>query len=268
MCKKVYCLLIVCFLLFLAQSTVYALDFTFDTDNQGWRSGRIGYNGGSYERLYPGVPADWKAELAGHQGVIYQDGTTNPEGRPYALGIWQDKAFMGLLNGKTLVADVYSTGNWRTWVGEQVFARWYISELLYIDQDGHPYYNMWVSKAAVGIDMNALKGWGTFSIEMKETNFFKWPNYNLPGTFDEVLKNYDTIGLSLFSDTDNLECLNGGDCTWGPEKTLLHYGAYATEGTATWALDNVRAVPEPSTLILLGGAGLIVLRLRRHLLRN
>jgi len=214
--------------------------------------------------MHKGWPADWRDELAGHQGVIYQDGTTNPEGRPYSIAA---EIHGPSLSGKTLVTDIYSSGNWQMLSGEPAFVRWYLADLVYEDERGNYWYNMWVARDLAALDLNSFTGWTTYPIELKEENFFKWPNYSVPGTFDDVLRNYDYIGLSIVS-TDQIDCLNGGPCTWSEDYQLLHYGAYATEGTATWALDNVRAVPEPSTLILLGGAGLIVLRLRRHLLRN
>ncbi|NPA49490.1 MAG: PEP-CTERM sorting domain-containing protein, partial [Thermodesulfobacteria bacterium] len=262
----VYCLLIVCFLLFLALSTVYALDFTFDTDNQGWEGINVGKYGGAREGWGDYYPASWTAELAGKNGVIYQTGNDQPEDRPLWMGYRGDTAFLGDLTGKTLVFDVYSSGNWRTLAGDPPMLRFYIGNRF---DDGT--WNSWAAYSTVSVDLNSFTGWRTFSIELKEENFFKWPNWQRSpdDTFADVLRNYDQIGFNLASNTDDINCFNGGDCTWSDDNRLLHYGAIAAEGQeATWALDNVRAVPEPSTLILLGGAGLIVLRLRRHLLRN
>jgi len=257
-------ILLVAAVLFGLVSAVEAFSYTFDANNEGWSQTHIGYDGRTYEAWYPIVPADWMDELDGHQGVIYQTSTTDPEGRAFWMGARFDDqtAFLGDLTGKTLVADVYSTGNWRTLGSEEVVNRWVIADLVYVDSAG-PHFNMWVSKAPVSVDMNSFTGWETFSIELKEENFFKWPNGAVDGTFADVLKNYDQIGLNLTSKTDDLDCYNGGSCTWGDDYTLLHYGAYAVNGTATWALDNVRPVPEPSTFLLIGG-GLVLFFLGRR----
>jgi len=248
-------------LLVLLCSKSFALDFTFDANNEGWKATRIGYYGNFYEVMPDGWPARWKTSLAGRQGVIYQDGTADPEARPYAMAVGVNGPF---LSGKTLVTDIYSSGNWQTLSGEAPYVRWYVADLIYTDDQGRNWYNMWVATTPVALDLNSFQGWTTYSIELKEENFFKWPNYSVPGTFQEVLQNYDYIGLSIVS-TDQIDCLNGGPCTWSNDYQLLHYGAYAKEGTATWALDNVKALPEPGTLIMVGLGLLTVGMFKRKL---
>lgn len=253
------------YVLFLAGSTqALAGPYTFDSDNQAWQATTVGYNGINYERLYPNTPANWTGAfgVGFPDGSIYQSSNgTAMESRPYWMGTrWITPATaLGDLTGKTLQAYVRSTANWTGGVPtDTVYLRWTIATEY---GDGST-SNMWVSKSAVSINLNdvafgagADTDWVLQSISMIESNFFKWPNGSAPGAFADVLLNYTSFGLQISPTafgSDALNNFNGSSGTWGSGYTLLHYGATAKSGNATWGVDGFQTVPEPSTALLLG----------------
>lgn len=254
-------LLIIMMLAFggMAEATIY----TFDSDNQGWEQARVGEGGGTYETLLPNTPADWTDNygVGSPEGSIYQS-SNDWEGRAYWLGIKDITADMTLgdLTGQRLQTYVRSTGNWIGRVAtDTVYARWTISA-----KDSDNNYNMWVSKAAYSIDLNAMtfgagtdSDWIFESINMVEDNFLQWPNSSNGGDFSDALIDYTSFGLTILPTdfSDDLSNFNGYAGTWGAGGTLLHYGATGSAGeTATWGIDGFVAapVPEPSTFLLLG----------------
>lgn len=258
--------------------TAQATPYTFDINNQGWLQSRIG---GSPETLLSNTPADW----TGSYGVGFPDGSiyqssngTSWNNRPYGMVIdgITPAGTLGDLTDTYLQAYIRSTANWQGRVPTDiVYARWVVTQ-----QVTPSTYNMWVSKANVSIDLNeAAFGtgldtqWIFKSIEMKESNFFKWPNASAPGTFSQALKNYTSFGIAILpsaAGSDALNNWNGQAGTFGPGNTLLHFGATATSGTATWGIDGFTAtpIPEPAffqmgVLASFGGIGLLRLRRRR-----
>jgi len=251
--------------------------YNFDSDEQGWNQATVGYNGGTYETLYPNVDADWTSSygVGSPDGSIYQSATTNWEGRAYWMGtdLTSAAASLGDLTGMSLQASVRSTANWKGRVAtDTVYARWTIASQVGPSST----WNMWVSKAAYSIDLNAAEfgsgtdsDWRLKTIEMKAENFLPWWS-TASMTFEEVLEQYTSVGLSILptaAGSDAASNWNGASGTWGNGYTLLHYGAVATDGTATWGVDNVAAVPEPLSMLLFGGSvlGGLVIRRRRKL---
>ena len=256
----------------------FAGAYTFDADNQGWQQSTVGYGGLAYETLLANQPADWTDAygVGSPEGSIYQT-VTGWEDRAYWLGTKDINATssLGDLTGKMLETYVRSTGDWTGRVDtDTVYARWTISA-----QDTNGLYNMWVSKADYSIDLNATafgsgtdSDWLFESIEMLEGNFFQWPNSTNSGSFSDVLADYTSFSLSILPTalgSDDLSNFNGDPTgTWGSDYTLLHYGATGMNGgSATWGVDNfdTAPVPEPATILLLGGglAGLAFYRRKR-----
>ncbi|MEA2107911.1 MAG: PEP-CTERM sorting domain-containing protein [Pseudomonadota bacterium] len=234
-----------------------ATPFTYDTDNQGWQQSYIGRPSGStYDTLYPRQAADWTDTEGNPAGSIFQtaDGINQ---RAYWLGYIEDNS-LGDLTGMRLQTDIRSTNNWQTIANGasgddgNVYARWVIAND--VSTGTETSYNMFISNRAASIDVNQLNGWETHSVALEESNFLRWPNYDADTqTFADLLSDYDSIGLYLFSGTDTISNIDGGTGTWDNNR-LLHYGAYNDSGTATWGLDNFQAapVPEPATILLLG----------------
>ncbi len=232
--------------------------FTFDTDNQGWLMTYVGIPGAlAYETLYTNGPADHTTTEGLPPGSIFQQVTSDINQRAYWLGyISASPQFLGDLSDASLVSDVYSTANWQTLANGasgddgNVYARWVISKSC---TDGT--YDMFISNRAASIDLNSFTGWQNFSVILALSNFFRWPNAicgNL--SFEEVLLDYDQVGLYVFSGTDDILNINGGTGTWGTvdgKSRLMHYGAFATSGDGVWGVDNLWAegnsVPVEST---------------------
>ena len=226
-----------------------ATPFTYENNNQEWLQTYVGRpsSGSTYEILYSNTAADWTNSEGNLPGSIYQTATGINE-RAYWLGYITDNS-LGDLSGMQLQTDIRSTNNWQTIAGGNVYARWVIANEVGTD------YNMFISKSFASIDANSLNGWETHSVVMEESNFLRWPNSDAnTQTFAELLSDYDSIGLYLFSGTDTISNINGGTGTWENSR-LLHYGAYSNDSNdATWGLDNFQAapVPEPSTILLMG----------------
>ncbi len=225
--------------------------FTFDTDNEGWLQTWIGRpDGTGYDRLYDNVPADFAAGEGQPPGCIMQTVGTDLDQRAYWMGYLGTPAFLGDLHGMWLMMDFYSTGGWRTIAdgagGDDgnVYARWVIA----VD-DGNGNYDMFVSRRAASVDLNAFTGWTTAAVQLEESNFFRWPNY-VWGQYDfsGVLSNYTQVGVYVFSGTDQQSDIDGSSGTWvvlDGVYRLQHYGAYAPGGSASWGLDNLVAVENP-----------------------
>jgi len=263
--------IIVSFFLLALSTSASALPYSYDTGNEGWQQAYVGRPAGGpgYDTLFSNTPADWRATGGHSDGNIYQ-AANGINQRAYWMGYMGDN-HLGDVTGMQLQTDIYSTNNWKTIADGRygddgnVYARWVIA-----NEVNSGLYNMYVSTAAQSVDINNLAGWETHSIEMLEENFLRWPNSDA-GTqnFNELLTDYDSIGLYLFSGTDVISNINGGSGTWGDSSRLLHYGAYSRDGEeAIWALDNFKAepVPEPATFLLFGVgiAGLAGLRLKKQ----
>jgi len=254
--------------------SAFALPYTFDTGNEGWQQSYVGRpSGGSgYDTLFPSTPAAWRATNGNPAGNIYQTANETDQ-RAYWMGNMSDNA-LGNLTGMRLQTDIFSTNNWQTLANGSygddgnVYARWVIANNIGdTDNDGFDEYNMFISKQSASININLLQGWETHSVLLEEDNFLRWPNYAAnTQDFSDVLADYTSIGLYLFSGTDTISNINGGTGTWANNQ-LLHYGAFSNNGDeAMWALDNFQAeqVPEPATLLLFGAglAGFAVRRIR------
>ncbi len=222
--------------------------FYFNSDNEGWQMDYVGMpSGATYETLYPVEPALWSSTLGDPIGSVYQTVGTDRDQRAYWLGFVGDHGFMGDINGQMLQCNVYSTGNWTTisrdngGAGDDdgnVYARWVIAR----ESDAGGAWAMYISNRNVSLDMNSFSGWTTFAVDVNDMDFTRWPNSPDPGpSFMDVMADYDQIGLYLFSGTDDMNDVNGSGTTWFNDagtSRLQHYGASATSGDATWAIDN------------------------------
>lgn len=227
--------------------------YTYDSDNQGWLQTYVGRPAGGpgYDTLYANTAADWRSNSGNPDGNIYQvsGGATQ---RAYWMGFSGDNS-LGNLAGKYLQTDIFSTNNWRTLANGtygddgNVYARWVIANQVATG------WNMFISDRNASINVNTLNGWETHSVDLVAANFIRWPNFDAgTQTFDQLLTDYDSIGLYLFSGTDTISNINGGAGTWNASYQLLHYGAYSSDNNrAMWALDNFKAVPEPQTFALM-----------------
>ncbi len=225
--------------------------FYFDNDNEGWQMAYFGYPpGGTYDTLYPNEPALWSSILGDPAGCIYQTVADDLDQRAYWMGFIGDHGFMGDINGQTLQCNVYSTGNWTTVSGlnggvggddGNVYARWVISR----ESDGGGAWAMYISNQSTCLDMNSFTGWEIFAVDVSESNFSRWPNSPDPTqSFEDVMSDYDQIGLYMFSGTDDMADVSGAGTSWGLYDgiyRLQHYGASSTGGEATWAVDNPTA---------------------------
>lgn len=264
-------------LLTIAATGDASLVHTFDANAEGWEQSTVGYGSGWYEQLLPNTSADWTGSYGAGQpkGSIHQDATTAWEGRAYWMGIRGVTAALSLgdLTGKILSAHLRSTANWVGRVStDTVYLRWTIGTETNVN--GGETVNLWASKAVFSVDLNdAVFGSGTdddwvyVTIEMDEDRFFKWPTSNgdPTQTFGDALSEYTTFGLAILptpAGTDDPQYnFGGGGGTWGSGYTLLHYGAAASDGSATWGVDNFTAVPEPFSGVLFA-MGLAVAGLR------
>lgn len=234
--------------------------FYFNNDNEGWQSAFVGWqDGDSHDNVFPNVPAQWSPSL-GDNGAIFQEAPTiagmvsdDPNTRAYWLGYIGQHGFMGNLLQKTLQCNVLSTGSWQNFsskcagTNEKIVARFVVSR----ESDAGGTYAMYVSRGAVSLDMNSFTGWETFALSVNQETFMRWPNLDDPSqSFSEVMAHYDQIGLYLFTETDDLNNINGGEGTWICEGcynpngicSLVHYGAYGTDNMGRiWGVDNLTA---------------------------
>ncbi len=222
-------------------------DFTFDSDNQGWLETYVGRpDGAGYDRLYPNTPAIHTFAEGNPPGSILQTVGVELDQRAYWQGYYGEVQFLGDLADAHLQVDVYSTGNWRTIAdgadGDDgtVYARWVISTTCATNP---ALYDMFISTRSASVDLNGFTGWQTFTVDLTDANFFRWPN-GVCGSlgFTDVLQAYDQIGLYIFSGTDDVADINGGTGTWislDGVSRLKHYGGYAESGQAAWGLDNL-----------------------------
>lgn len=220
--------------------------FHFDAGNEGWLSNYIYLADGlTYDSMTDRLPADWNPTGGDEDGHIYQTVGTDRNQRAYWFGYIGDNGFMGNLDGQMIQTNVYSTGNWTTISGDNggvggddgnVYARWVISK-----QVGD-YYGMYISKRSVSLDMNSFTGWEALTVDVNAGNFMRWPNWDDPSiSWEEVMAEYNSIGLYIFSGTDDMTDVNGGGTTWysdGGISRVQHYGANAMGGSATWGIDN------------------------------
>lgn len=245
--------------------------FTFDADDEGWEQIYVGRPAGAtYDTLFGSGMAGWTAAEGNSPGSIFQTVGTATTTRAYWMGKIGPDNLLGDLTGQSLQTDIWSTSNWVTIAdgagGDDghVYARWVIANEIGTSDT----WNMYVSKRSASIDLNDVTGWETHAIALDEANFLRWPNSDAnTQDFADLLSDYDQIGLYVFSGTDTMANIDGGTGTWGAGHVLNHYGAHATDGFATWGLDNFAAVPEPASILLLGG-GVLVLGLRTRRRRN
>ncbi len=224
-------------------------NFHFDTNNEGWLHTYVGMPpGATYETLYENTSAPWSPTGGDPDGHVLQTVGSDRDQRAYWLGFIGDNGFMGDLEGRLIQTNVYSTGNWITISGANgavggddgnVYARWVISR----EVGGS--YGMYISKRAVSLDMNSFTGWSNLVVGVTAGNFMRWPNGDDPSiTWSEVMTEYNSIGLYIFSGTDDMSDVGGGGTTWfndGGISRVQHYGAGAISGTATWGVDNPTA---------------------------
>jgi hypothetical protein len=253
--------------LVLWSSPAAASYYTFDTNGQGWESALIGrpLPSSTYDTLFANLAAPWSASSGVLPGSLYMDVGTDVTRRGYWIGIRDIPNALGAL-AVALATSISSTGNWSTIAGGNVMARWIIGK-----EYAGGTSDMFISRGASSINLNTLgTGWNRREILLAESNFFRWPNSaanNL--NFSQLLSDYNTVGLLLFSDTDTLSDVNGGPGTWTADSRLRHYGAYATSGTASFGVDDFGAVPEPGTgMLLAAGLAALVLRGRGRRVRT
>ncbi len=219
----------------LAQSNTY---WTFDTNNENFETYTLNEENTPWPFMTI-VGSAWSA-TGGHQdGHIYSGTTTDYNDRFYA--IWQNgdaaAPTLGNLLNKTVQTGVMrDVGSFQSPSGEKVLAYWAIGDSLkYMD------CNLWLSKQAYAIDVNALTQgqWTVKSIDFIEANFFPWANCDNPKTFAELANSYKYIGFSFLSDqvTTNAADPWNQYVNVGGVNRLPHYGTISADG-AIFRIDN------------------------------
>ena len=260
----------------LVQPTLAISTYTFDSDEESWETGNFyryegsksnvfgfyenmdatheanGPSGGYIQRAYDKSTDGNKYLNYKYNGVAYPY-----KGVAYSLVVKGDEAEsldskLGDLTGRSLQADVYSNGEWEN----NTHARWFIGKYQFDSSDTYTGSDFFISKYSESINLDR-DGWETESIGMKEENFFRWPNQAANGDFEDVLYDYNEIGIQLFADTSD---------EWNARIAEERYGAVNAEGgeSAVVGLDNLASVPSPTAL---GGGvllmGMLALRRRR-----
>ncbi len=193
--------------------------------------------------------SSWSATDGNPDGHIYSPTTAGLDNRLYAvLNDASPLSVLGDLNNTILTADFRrSIGTFQSPSGRKVIALWSIGDSL--DPSG----NWWVSKVALGVDINSLPldTWSTKSIKVEQGNFMPWPNSaNNTKDFEQLMADYSFVGITIMND-DNSSWQTYTDV--GGKWRLLSYGAVSDNG-AVLGVDNYAAthIPAPPVSVPFG----------------
>lgn len=262
-------------LLAISVAASQAADGTFNVDNEGSKQGRVGQlESSGYETwTYPSPPADHSVNGGvGDSGYIYQDIDGDLRNRGYGLYPGQAYTYLGDLSGKTVTMSVLVSGDVLRNLSLYSDGRSRVMARPYIDiNPGGDYskYSSFLAKSSASLDLNSIRGmgWVSFSIEMKEDNFLRWPNSQTGASlygFNDILSGSYGFGLAILSGSDDYAYdfgMNPSNTAFDSLKRLHEFGAYS-DGTTRFGIDNLEAVPEPFTMTL--GASALALAIARR----
>lgn len=245
--------------LFAQTNNAYATPYTFDANNESWSNGEVTYADYFETITITLESAAWATE-AGDNGYIEETATSSTRPRPYNLGLYREHttsaSLLGNLTAKSIQADFMRLGaDFTTLAGSDATIRLVISDAT-PSTSGYQEATWYYSNLSVSPVLNNLTGtWTTKEFEMSADNFFLWPNGITDGTelsFDNLIAdNYNFFGFTILS-----SAADGSDFGRDSNYDLPDYGAYSSGTNSTLGIDNVSAVPEPTTLALLVLAGL------------
>lgn len=204
---------------------------TFSASNAGWLAPRVNDSG---IVIYP---AATYYGSGGNPGGYIGGSLSTEEPRLYGFQP-ADAALYQNLAGLTLTVDFKMDGTVTS--PAPALVRFYIGK-----SEGGGLSTYFVSNNTFAWNPNTDTIWTTHQIALVASNFVHWPNHANNDTFEQVIASPDDIGL-LFADE------------------FVDNSTLGFSGSGNLYVDNFGAVPEPTTITLLGLGGILGLLRKRH----